>query len=45
MGFALATLLNLGVILTSDGRATMVRFWMSWWRWVTGEMSTWDLIK
>jgi hypothetical protein len=43
-GYALTRALDL-FVFSKDGRDTIWRFWMSWWHWVTGEMSTYDLIK
>ena len=43
-GYVLAGLINL-IAFTKEGRNTIHRFWMSWWYWVTGEISTYDLIK
>ena len=44
LGYILAGLVNM-IVFTKQGRSTIRRFWMSWWRWVTGEISTYDLIK
>jgi hypothetical protein len=43
-GYALAGLMNM-IVFAKEGRSTIRRFWMSWWHWVTGEISTYDLIK
>jgi hypothetical protein len=43
-GYALAGALDL-FVFSQEGRDTIRRFWMSWWHWVSGEMSTYDLIK
>jgi hypothetical protein len=44
LGYVLAALINL-IVFTKEGRSTIRRFWMSWWHWVNGEISTYDLIK
>jgi hypothetical protein len=43
-GYALAGTLDL-FVFSQEGRDTIRRFWMSWWHWVSGEMSTYALIK
>ena len=43
-GYILAGLVNM-IVFTKEGRSTIRRFWMSWWHWVMGEISTYDLIK
>ncbi len=44
LGYVLAAMVNL-IVLSREGRNTIRRFWMSWWLWVTGEISTYELIK
>jgi hypothetical protein len=44
LGYILAGLVNM-IAFTKQGRSTIRRFWTSWWHWVTGENSTYDLIK
>jgi hypothetical protein len=44
LGYILAGM-KARVIWTKEGRDTIRRWWMTWWHWVTGEVSTYELIK
>ena len=44
VGFVLAGITNL-IVFNREGRATIRRWYKCWWQWVTGEITTYELIK
>lgn len=44
LGFVVAGLMNL-LVFSKEGRDTIRRWFINWWRWVIGEISTYELIK
>jgi hypothetical protein len=43
LGFIVAGIMH-GIVFSSKGRDTIRRWFNSWWGWVTGKMSTYELI-
>jgi hypothetical protein len=43
-GFVAAGLMN-WIVFSSEGLATIRRWFTTWWQWVTGEITTYELIK